>query len=478
MAFDGPSHCFVAFIMWKSKVAVVGLLSLFVVGMKQDLSYALEQSKDSWANMHGFDKVAIAKAKHITWGNLYDASFTPKDYEFVSKDEEHRIKKEFLVPQFLKPSFDFWLKIYTQYSTRQALLVDSEHLDVVYDVIDLRDLEKSSRNAVVFELNCKARVDKAIKKYKAAFASLKKHPSPKKPNHEEKHILEAIKKLPDTHSFTDLQSHLKIIKGQRDQIIRGLVTAEAFLPKMEAIFQKLQVPVELTRIPFLESSFNLKAGSRVGAYGVWQIMPKVGKSYLLLDPHLKIDERMSPLKSAVAAGKLLKFNYKYLGNWVSAVVAYNHGLRNLPRLKNDGMHYDKVSYLFEESTTKGRLGFASRNYFPGFLAILYAEAYQEKFYGTIPTPHKKEVGYRQLPRAESSEQFIREAKVNVDEFKFYDGDVKDLKQILPKGFWVAVPGDKGQIENILHRLDGRRVVKAHHAKLAHHAKRKHLAVKT
>ena len=45
---------------------------------------------------------------------------------------------------------------------------------------------------------------------------------------------------------------------------------------MEEIFRQRQLPIELTRLPFVESSFNLNARSRVGASGIWQFMRSTG----------------------------------------------------------------------------------------------------------------------------------------------------------------------------------------------------------
>ena len=43
------------------------------------------------------------------------------------------------------------------------------------------------------------------------------------------------------------------------------------------------------------------------------------------------DERLDPAKATVAAAKLLRDNYKALGNWPLAITAYNHGRAGMLR---------------------------------------------------------------------------------------------------------------------------------------------------
>src|SRR5690606_8417959 len=100
---------------------------------------------------------------------------------------------------------------------------------------------------------------------------------------------------------------------------------------MEEIFTQLDLPIELTRIPLVESSFNIMAHSKAGAVGVWQFMPLSGKEYMKVDPSIGIDERRSPLKSTIAAARLLKRNLKMTGNWPLAITAYNHGFTGIKR---------------------------------------------------------------------------------------------------------------------------------------------------
>src|SRR5262245_32286251 len=49
----------------------------------------------------------------------------------------------FPIPPALEPNIGFWTDVYSLYTTEQVALHDDEHLGVVYDVLDMSDLERS-----------------------------------------------------------------------------------------------------------------------------------------------------------------------------------------------------------------------------------------------------------------------------------------------------------------------------------------------
>ena len=81
----------------------------------------------------------------------------------------------------------------------------------------------------------------------------------------------------------------------------------------------------------------------------------------------RLDERLDPLHSTRGAARYLRQAYARLGSWPLAVMSYHHGINGIARararLGADPMaiirHYESRSF-----------GFASRNYYPEFLAAL------------------------------------------------------------------------------------------------------------
>lgn len=439
-------------------------------------SHASVERSIPWTEMSPLDPIAIARTQFTSSKNRFDTTVSDSVIERILKDEDHKINSEFQIyPEFETPT-KFWLKIYAQYSTKDVVIYDSKDMNIIYEVLDLRPIQRKSRNAIVFEILSERKIKKTIANYKKAFLDLSKHHTPKHPSREESLILSAVKVSKQPIHWKEMALSIKSMKGQRDPIVQGLLNGEEYFPKMEKLFIQAGVPVELTRLCLVESSFNIKAGSKVGASGIWQIMPRVGKQYLKMDEEKQIDERLSPLKSSIAAAKLLKFNYKYLGSWILAVVSYNHGFKGLPRLKPHTYHFSKIAHLFHPAGKKKQaLGWASKNYYSEYLAILHASMYAKLIYGELPeTPSFRPFQFERLTSAKTGLEFIHERKISTKDFLTYNTDIQDLNKPLLTGLWLAFPGTNQNFQEVVdYSLSPRKRTHTHLAKVTHHKHHKH-----
>lgn len=102
------------------------------------------------------------------------------------------------------------------------------------------------------------------------------------------------------------------------------------VPKLKPVFAKEQVPPELVWLAEVESSFDPKARSPVGAAGLFQLMPATAKRFGLRSwPR---DQRYQPEPSAQAAAKYLGLLGRQFGDWRLALAAYNSGEGTVQRL--------------------------------------------------------------------------------------------------------------------------------------------------
>ena len=93
---------------------------------------------------------------------------------------------------------------------------------------------------------------------------------------------------------------------------------------IEPVLESYGIPVELKYLAVVESQLITNAKSRVGARGMWQLMPQTARE-LGLKCKGKVDERTHAYKSTVAAAKYLKYLYNQYGDWLLVIAAYNSG---------------------------------------------------------------------------------------------------------------------------------------------------------
>lgn len=158
--------------------------------------------------------------------------------------------------------------------------------------------------------------------------------------------------------------------------IMGL--AQYYFPLIEETFRRYDIPLELKYVAIIESAFNPRAESRVGAKGMWQFMYRTALSYgLRIDSYA--DERMDPLASMDAAARYFKDAYRIFGDWSLAISSYNCGSGNVNKaIKRAGGKRDFWSiYEYLPRETRG--------YVPAMVGAMYAFRYANE-YGLRPAP--------------------------------------------------------------------------------------------
>ncbi|MFK8138877.1 MAG: transglycosylase SLT domain-containing protein [Bdellovibrionales bacterium] len=303
--------------------------------------------------------------------------------EWVAPDYSNQMGKigydpevSFTASGRLRIHVDFWKRIYSEFSSWQGLLHDSVHIDLVYEEVDFSEIMLDSQTTYAQKLKLRRQlVDRLKKKVQLSVANIRarKPLSPyeaelklKIERYSEKGILSKLPK----------KGRLRFQLGQKDYIQNGIFHSGAYLKEIERIFEEKNLPKELTRLPFVESSFNLKARSKVGASGIWQIMPgtargKLSRSYFY-------DYRNHPIEAAKLAADILRYNHKVLKKWPLALTAYNYGPAGIRRLVKKVGTSD-INELIK--MRKRRWGFASSNFYASFLAILEVEKDAKTHFG-------------------------------------------------------------------------------------------------
>lgn len=350
--------------------------------------------------------------------------------------------KPFEVPKGFEDRVAFWVRVFSEISTKQGFIHDAERLDRVYAIIDFSDL--AERTDLSPRQITKLRSDR-IKETKTQISQRLAHLSRGELPDDDDWSKRLRKFFPEnTPALEILQAgrmdRLRFQLGQRDRFIEGIFHSGRYLDEMEKIFKEENLPLELTRMPFVESSFNIYAQSKVGASGIWQIMPRTGK-LLKLKVNSQVDERNDPWRATRAAAKLLKINYDALGTWPLAVTAYNHGAYGIKRVAQSAGSTDIVEIV---RNGKGRrFGFASSNFFASFLAALEVEKNANKYFGAVVRSHPLDLHEMSAPTPMDWTQVVQWFRGDDEAAKLFNPHlsfrVRRRYVKIPQGTLVRVP---------------------------------------
>jgi len=341
-----------------------------------------------------------------------------------------RADETFPQPAELQPDVDFWVSIFTEYTTDQGVMHDARNLGIVYESIDF----PSGWGRRERQRRITAR-RKDIQQIMARLAGGKRDNL----NAEEARILALWPEGVDSGTLLDASRNIRYQQGLRDRFRQGLIRAGKWRPYIEKEFKALGVPVELAALPHVESSYNPDARSNIGASGIWQFTRSTGRRFLRVD-HV-IDERNDPFAATRAAGKLLAYNYSIVGNWPMAITAYNHGLAGVRRAMRK---YGDTAYADILRNYDGRtFGFASRNFYVAFLAAKEIDQNVDKYFPGLVTDQPTAYAELRLQNFVSVPDLTRALGISTKQLAAHNPALQSTvwqgSKYLPKGYEIRVP---------------------------------------
>ncbi len=280
----------------------------------------------------------------------------------------------FPVPAKLDSNVEFWTRVYTEYDSHQVLLHDELHLHVVYAVLDFTELDASDASAGRKSVIKRQEIKKARAKYRTLLQNLAAGRAAGSHAGDQERIRQLFATVPGGRSkYSQAASRMRTQTCLKDQFAAAIERSGVYMAAIEDHFRERELPLELTRLPFVESMFQWQARSSAAAGGIWQFMPSTARLYRL-KMDLELDERYDPLRATEAAARYLADNYKSLKTWPLAITAYNHGAGGMRRAVRRLGTRD-----LGEIATRYRsryFGFASRNFYAEFVAA--ARIYEDR----------------------------------------------------------------------------------------------------
>ncbi len=344
--------------------------------------------------------------------------------------EVHTLSKyHFTTPHGLQNKVEFWKKIYSEYSTKHAVVHDVRNLDIVYEVVYLGEKPLSRR--------ARERKLKKIKaKYKTILRKIAKTKNKASLKGEEKGVFNLVK-----NNFYRASRNIRAQLGQKDRFREGIERSGLYLREIKRIFKQYKLPEELSVLPHVESSFQIGAYSSAGAAGIWQFTRGTGRLFMRVG--YDVDERRDPILATYGAAKLLKKNFESVGSWPLAITAYNHGLQGVKRAKKRfGSNFVKIVNNYKSQT----FGFASQNFYAEFLAALHVVKNQNKYFPNlvIKKPINK-VSFR-LPDYINIRTAMNHFKMSREEIAEANPALRRLvlngEKRIPRGFFFQAPARK------------------------------------
>jgi membrane-bound lytic murein transglycosylase D len=317
---------------------------------------------------------------------------------FAPGKTQSEIKPGMEVPFPLLPGLEhrveFWKKVFTEYSTSQLVFFDPDEMSKIYEVLDVGE---------------ESRTPEYITGERERIAAL--------------------------HGV-DLE-RVRAQRGIKERTAAGLKRSGRYIAQMQQIFRDRGLPVELTYLPIVESSYDNSARSHAGALGMWQFMRATGRQFMRVDR--SIDERRDPIESTRAAAEFIKQSYETLGSWPLAITAYNYGpagmLRAVAELQSDNLVELIRDYRHPY------WGFPPKNFYAEFLAAVEVGKNVDRYFPELQLDPPVAIQEIELKKSASLAALAKNTGLSQDQLLGWNPALTPQTRLVPAGYRVKVPVD-------------------------------------
>lgn len=412
------------------------IFSLGVFFTASDIDYGVERLFSSLPTTRSSD------VEEVEWSN-FDIIKT------YLLDEEERVSSLFPVKPYFQPTVYFWFLVYTEFDSGHIIIHDKTNLRLIYKVLDFSALyEKEIPRFSIYALQQKLSEEK-LGELKSDLDHLTENPFSLEPR--AKNIYRMIKlsgitppvaQKPRREFFAKLRANIRTQTGQSNFIRDGLIRSIPYQSFIEEFLKAKNLPREIFAVPFLESSFNPLAESKVNALGVWQFMPLIA-SYYVPKRTQHIDYRSNVGVASVAASYLMAENFKIMKSWDLAVTAYNSGTKHLlkSRRKLAGQSVDLEKII--KNSDSEHFGFASKNFYSEFLALTRVLAYKEELFEDLHDHDRGDV--EKKLRFYLTKCSLKLGKVldseALHDVTFHNDQIRDTKRDFPRGVIITAKSE-------------------------------------
>ncbi|MGX2040873.1 transglycosylase SLT domain-containing protein [Methylocaldum sp. MU1018] len=263
-------------------------------------------------------------------------------------------------PPGLQDAVQFWRQVFAVWHLNQFAIHDSVHLGVVYDVVELPDVDGEGlapvhRAAVEWQVHALEDELRDLEERVRLGAEL---------SDSQQRLFELLTRRGGEDAVYGASTRVRSQRGLRERFLKGVEISGRYDRLFRRVFREADLPEDLAYLPHVESSFVNRVHSSVGAAGMWQFMRATARHCLHVSR--AVDERFDPVFAARGAARYLAHAYEALGDWGLAITSYNHGVAGIARAKKRfGSDLARIVRYYQGSS----FGFASRNFYAEFLAV-------------------------------------------------------------------------------------------------------------
>jgi membrane-bound lytic murein transglycosylase D len=327
---------------------------------------------------------------------------------------------EFPCPVALRRRVDFWVEVFSRWDKNTAILHDYDEPWRVYQTVDGINQcgeKKVKRERKRLKANLNALADR-----------LKKDQPPK--GQIQSHLAKQFDRLNSRITYKAAKN-IRCQLGVQDQFSGALGRFERYKKLVSDIIADTGMPHDLLYLPFVESSYRADSYSKVGAAGMWQIMPNTARS-LGMELNAVLDERLDPEAATRGAmryfknaqNKLIPLSREARPGISEAeinpfiVTSYNYGINGMRRaISQVGPDFPKVLNEYKSAAFQ----VAVKNFYASFLAARHLARNAEQYFDK--------------PEADSVlryQTFILPVPISVERIKYqFDLRERDLKPLNP-----------------------------------------------
>ena len=302
--------------------------------------------------------------------------------------------ENFPCPAALQPRVRFWVEVFSNWDSKTAILHDPNRPERVYAVF------KSSRgcNRGARLTSKRKQIGKSLR---AVAAKIESGGEISGRNH--RHLARLFP-AGNAGEIRAAAKNIRCQRGVRDGFISGLKRYNHHRPMVDNVLSENALPAEIRYLPFVESSYNPAAYSRVGAAGLWQIMPKTAR-VLGLELNATLDERLDPEAATRAAAKYLKNADRDLTEVAREtnpaitraqinpfiITSYNYGVYGMKRAIRE-VEPDFMAVLARHKSPSFQI--AVKNFYASFLAARHVAVNAETYFGALALENEGDGEYQ------------------------------------------------------------------------------------